>query len=178
MKRFFLFLFVFGFLRLDISLHAEAAPPAIPPPRNKSFKADVVLDVTPIRVKPLKESKGVDALEKSPEEMGPSAMIVVFRINRILRGELAPLKIKELSLWDQAKDAADDKNILKLITMDFHRPDEGGVEKQSLSMVVADPYASFGIKEGEESPKQRYKISLARVHKNPDSYLLTKSERL
>ena len=62
--------------------------------------------------------------------------------------------------------------------MDFHRPAEGGEEKQSFSMVVADPYASFSIREGEESSKQRYKISLARVHKNPDSYLLVKSERI
>ena len=42
----------------------------------------------------------------------------------MLQGELAAVKTKELSLWDQAKDAADDKNLLKLITMDFKRPEE------------------------------------------------------
>jgi hypothetical protein len=178
MKKLFTFLFVFGFLYPSVSLHAETTSSVIPSVPNRSLKADVVLNVTPIRVKPLKEGKGVDALEKLPEEMGSSTMIVVFRINRVLLGELAPIKTKELSLWDQAKDAAGDKNILKLITMDFHRPEEEGTSRTSFSMVIADPYASFGIREGEESPKQHYKISLARVHKKPDSYLLVKNEKL
>ena len=177
MKYFLVFLLVFGFGSPDISFSAETTPSATLSVAHKPFKADVTLDVTPIRVKPLKEGKGVDALEKPPEEMGPSAMIVVFRINRVLRGELTPLKTAELSFWDQAKEAADDKNILKLVTMDFHRPEEEGAERKSFSMVVADPDASFGIKEGSESPKQRYRISLARVHKKPDSYLLVKSEK-
>jgi hypothetical protein len=178
MKNFFFCLFVFGLFCSSASLNAESAPSAIFSVPNKPTKVSVVLDVTPIRVKPLKAGKGVDALEKLPEELGSSAMIVVFRINRILRGELAVIKTKELSLLDQAKDAVDDKNVLKLITMDFHRPEEGGTERTSFSMVVADPYASFGIKEGEESPKQRYRISLARVHKNPDSYFLVKNEKI
>ena len=178
MKNFFLFLFVFGLFCPNVTLRAETSPSANPPSPSKPLKTDVALDVTPIRVKPLKEGKGVDALEKPPEEMGPSAVIVVFRINRVLRGALAPLKTAELSLWDQAKEAADDKNILKLVTMDFHRPEEEGAERKSFSMVVADPGASFGIKEGEDPPQQRYRISLARVHKKPDSYLLTQSEKL
>jgi hypothetical protein len=177
MKSLFFGLFVFGFLWPSIPLQAESTPSAILSAPNKPMKASVVLDVTPIRVKPLKEGKGADALEKLPEELGPSAMIVVFRITRVLRGELYKLKSRELSLWDQAKDAVDDKNILKLVTMDFHRPEEGGAGRTSFSMVVTDPYASFGIKEGEGSPKQRYRISLARVRKNPDSYLLVKSEK-
>ncbi len=171
-------MFVFGLFCPSVSLNAENAPSAILSVPNKPTKVNVVLDVTPIRVKPLKAGKGVDALEKLPEELGSAAMIVVFRINRILRGELAAIKTKELSLLDQAKDAVDEKNVLKLITMDFHRPEEGGADRTSFSMVVADPYASFGIKEGKESPKQRYRISLARVHKNPDSYLLVKSEKI
>ncbi len=169
---------VFGFLCPSVSLNAGTAPSAVVSVQNKSLKADVVLDVTPIRVKPLKEGGGVDVLEKSPEEMGSSAMVVVFRINRVVRGELAPIKTKELSVLDQMKDAADEKEFLKLVTMDFHRPEEEGADKESLSMIVTDPHASFGIREGEVSTKQRYRISLARVHQNPDSYLLVKSEKL
>ena len=177
MKRFLVFLFILGSFHPRIVLSNETAPLAGTPAPQKSLKADVVLDVIPIRIKPLKEGKGVDALEKLPEEMGPSAMIVVFRVHRVLRGELQAIKANELSLWDQAKDAAGDKNILKLVTMDFHRPEEES-PKESFSMVVTDPYASFGIKDGEELPKQHYRISLARVHKKPDSYLLVKSEKI
>ena len=177
MKNFFIFLIIVVALCPDSSLKAETATSATPAVLNKPLKANVVLDAIPIRVKPLKESKGVDALEKLPEEMGPSSMVVVFRVNRVLRGELRAVKTNDLSLWDQVKDAAGDKNILKLVTMDFHRPEEE-TPKESFTMVVADPHTSFGIKEGEESPKQHYRISLARVHKNPDSYLLVKSEKL
>ncbi len=176
MKNLFVFLLILEFLCPVIPLSAETTPSAFSSVSNKLLKVVVVLDVTPIRVKPLKEGKGVDALERPPEEMGPSAMIVVFRINRVLRGELTAIKPKNLSVWDQAKDAADDKNILKLVTMDFKRPEEE-IPKEWFSMIVANPYASFGIREGEESSKQRYRISLARVHKNPDSYLLVKSEK-
>lgn len=172
MKKVFFFLLVFGLFLPSFTLKAAETPA-----QKKPLKVDVVLNVTPLRVKPLKDSKGMDALEKPPEEMGSSARVVVFRINRVLRGELKTVKPKQLSLWDQAKDAADDKNILKLVTMDFKRPEEE-IQKESFSMVVVDPYASFGIKEGEESPKQRYRISLARVHKNPDSYLLVKNEKI
>lgn len=163
---------IFGLFLPSFTLKAAETPA-----QKKPLKVDVVLNVTPLRVKPLKGSKGMDALEKPPEELGPSAMVVVFRINRVLRGELNTIKPKQLSLWDQAKDAADDKNILKLATMDFKKPEEE-IPKEWFSMVVADPWVSFGMKEGEESPKQRYRISLARVHENPDSYLLVKNEKL
>ncbi len=178
MEKIFIFLLTLAFLFPSASLRAEGTPFEAPPSQTKLLKATVVLDVTPIHVKPMKEGKSVDALEKLPEEMGTSAMIVVFRINRVLRGELSKLKNRELSLWDQAKSAADDKNILKLVTMDFHRPAEEGIDRTSFSMVVQDPYASFGVKEGEDFPKQHYKISLALIHKNPDSYVLIKSEKL
>jgi hypothetical protein len=174
LRKGFIFLLVSGFFFSNAPLRA-AEPPS---DQSKPRKIRVVLNVTPIRIKPLKEGKGVDALEKLPEEMGPSARIVVFRINRVLRGELAKVKTKSLSLWDQAKDAADEKNILKLITMDFHRPEDEGVDKTSFSMAVLDPYASFGIKEGGDIPKQNYKLSLALIHRNPDSYLLIKNEKL
>lgn len=137
----------------------------------------MVLDVTPIRVHPLKAGKTVDALEKPPEEISPSAKVVIFRINRVLRGNLKPVKINELSLWNQAKDATEDKNILKLVTMDFKKPEEA-IPKEWFSMIVTDPAVSFGIREDEETPKQRYRLSLARVHKNPDSYVLIKNENL
>ena len=174
MRKIFIFVFLLGFVCPTTSLIATT----VSSDPSKPLKANVVLDATPIRVKPLKASKGVDALEKSPEEMGPSARVVVFRINRVLRGELAPIQMNELSLMDQAKDAAGDKDFLKLVTMDFKRPEGESAEKRSFSMVVADPTTSFGIKEGEESSKQRYRLSLARVHKKPDSYVLIKSEKI
>jgi len=48
--------------------------------------------------------------------------------------------------------------------------------KKLIELLEESGVAEIEIKEGEESPKQRYRISLARVHKKPDSYLLVKSE--
>jgi len=77
------------------------------------------------------------------------------------------------------KDAAEDKNLLKLLTMDFEKPAEDGDDKEWLSIAVIDPYASFGVREGEPpASRQRYKLSLAQVHKDPDSFILVKSEKL
>lgn len=177
MKNNFIPLFAFSILCLSVSIEADAASTAVPPVPGKNLKVNVVLDVEPIRVKPLKAWKSVDALEKLPEEMGAASKVVVFRINRVLRGELKTVKEPSLSLWDQTKDAVGEKNVLKLMTMDFHKPEEDQ-PKEWFSMVVADPYVSFGIKENEDPPKQRYKISLARVQKNPESFILVKSQKL
>ena len=177
MRKVFILLVALAILYPPTFLKAETVSPGVSATPGKPLNVNVVLDVTPIRAKPLKAWKSVDALEKLPEEMGPASMVVIFRINRVVRGELKKVKMPSLSLWDQAKDAADDKNILKLATMDFKKPEEDQ-EKEWFSMIVVDPYASFGIKENEESPKQRYKISLARVQKNPESFILVKSEKI
>ena len=111
--------------------------------------------------------------------MPPVWTAVIFRVERILKGDLKIPKSQEISLLSQMKDAADDKNILKLLTMDFEKPPEDGTDKGWLSMAVVDSYATFGIREGEDpATRQRYKLSLARVHKNPDSYVLVKSEKM
>lgn len=144
---------------------------------SPQLREDVVLDAVPVRVKALKDGKTVDALEKLPEEMGAASQAVIFRIHRVLRGELQKVKMPSLSVWDQAKSAAEDKNVLKLVTMDFKRPEEDQ-EKEWFSMAVADPWASFGLRENEDAPEHHYKISLARVQKNPESFVLVKSQKL
>jgi hypothetical protein len=154
---------------------AEHAVKAAPKP----LKANVTLIAIPIRAKSIMAGGTVNALEKPAAEMPPVWTSVLFRVERIMSGEFKVPKGQELSLWDNVKDAADDKNILKLLTMDFEKPDEDGTDKGWLSMAVVDPYASFGVREGEDpAVRQRYKLSLARVHKDPDSFVLVKSEKL
>ena len=153
-------------------LHAETTIGA-----EKKLKADVVLFAVPIKVKALDAGTPVDALEASPETMGPTSKAVLFRIERIIRGNFKPLPGRVPSVWDQAKSAAGEKSFLKLVTMDFERPNEEGTPKVCFSMAVSNPSASFGIKDGAALPKQRYKISLTRIHKDPDSYILIKMEK-
>jgi hypothetical protein len=152
---------------------------AVPAKSEKTLKTDVVLTAVPIRARGILAGGTVNVLEKPATEMPPVWTAVVFRAERVLSGNFKLPKNQEISLWDQMKGAAGDKNFLKLLTMDFERPPEDGTDKGWLSMAVIDPYASFGVREGEEpASRERYKLSLARVHKNPDSYVLVKSEKL
>jgi hypothetical protein len=147
--------------------------------QTKPLKADVELIAIPIRAKSIMAGGTVNALEKPAGEMPPVWTAVVFRVERIVDGDLKIPQKEEISLWSQMKDSAEEKNILKLLLMDFEKPDEKGTDKEWLSMAVADPYTTFGIREGEDpAARQRYKLSLARVHKDPDSYVLVKSEKM
>ena len=175
-----LILLAFGFLSCVPLFGSEAATGENSPRVSvKPLKADIVLLAIPIRARGIVAGGTVNALEKPAAEMPPAWTAVVFQVERILSGDFKIPKREEVSLWSQVKDAADDKNILKILAMDFDKPDEDGTNKEWLSMAVADPYALFGIREGEEpASRQRYKLSLARVHRDPDSYVLVKSEKL
>lgn len=179
MRKIFIFLFLFGALSPGIPARASEAPAKATPPARTSLKADVTLIAVPVRARGILAGGTVSALEKPASEMPPSWTAVIFQVERILKGEFKIPKKQEISLWNQMKDAAEDKNILKLLAMDFEKPDENGTDQKWLSMAVIDPYASFGIREGEEPiGQQRYKLSLARVHSDPNSYVLVKSEKL
>ena len=145
---------------------------------EKSFKTDVILDVVPIKARSILAGRAVDALEKPPAEMPAAWTAVVFRIERVLSGDFETVIVKEPSLRDQMKKAAEEKQFWKFLIMDFKKNDEEGTPKGWLTMAVVDPHASFGIREGEAPSRQHYKISLARVHKDPASYVLVKSEKL
>ncbi len=146
---------------------------------EKPLKADLTLVASPIWARSIKAGGTVNALEKPADEMPPVWTSVLFRVEKVLSGEFKIPKSQEISLWSQMKDAAEDKNLLKLLTMDFEKPAEDGDDKEWLSIAVIDPYASFGVREGEPpASRQRYKLSLAQVHKDPDSFILVKSEKL
>jgi hypothetical protein len=179
MRGFFVFLCIFALLCPAAPLRAEIESKKNQATSKKPPKADVVLIAIPIRAKNIMAGGTINALERPAAEMPPAWTAVVFHVERILTGTFKIPKDQEISLWGQMKDATEDKNILKLLTMDFDKPEEEGTDKGWLSMAVVDPYASFGIREGEKpAERQRYKISLALTHKDPDSYVLVKSEKL
>ncbi len=179
MKNVFLFLFLMTFVCPGVPLRAEGTSLKASPAQSKPLKADVVLIAVPMRARSILAGGTVSALEKPASEMPPAWTAVVFRVGRVLKGEFKIPKNQEISLWDQMKDAAEDKDLLKILAMDFERPDESGTDQTWLSLAVIDPYTSFGVREGEDATeRQRYKLSLARVHKDPDSYVLVKSEKL
>lgn len=158
---------------------ADPGPSDIASGQERAAKPDVVLFATPIAVRAPTSETAIDALERSPDVMGSTWKVVVFRIERVVKGNFKPLRVKKgPSAMDQAKEASKEKNILKLLTMDFERPDETPQGKNCFSMAVVDPAASLGLQESETFPKQSYRISLSLIQKNPESYVLVKSEKL
>lgn len=171
----FLTCFVSG---MSSGLAAETTAMDIIAAPKKKLKTDVVLLAAPVSLRSPSAGRTVDALEKLPEEMPPDWKVVVFRIEQVMKGKFKIVKAKDPSLWSQMQEAASEKKLLKLVTLDFERPAKDEEEKGTISMAVSDPFASFGVKEGEDIPRQRYKISLALFQKDPDSYVLMKTEKL
>jgi len=170
---------VFSFYAFTLFAAEETAPQGSGAPSIKPLKTDVILIAVPIRAKSIMAGGTVNALEKPASKMPASWTAVVFQVERIVDGDFKVPPREQISLWSQMKDAAEDKNVLKLLAMDFEKPEEGGSNKEWLSIATVDPYASFGIREGEApASRQRYKLSLARVHKDPDSFVLVKSQKL
>ena len=84
---------------------------------------DVVLDATPIHVKPIESGVPIDAIEQELETSGEAKAIVLFKINRVIRGEFTMLKRGGPSKLEQFQRALNDKNILKVATLNFEDPE-------------------------------------------------------
>ncbi len=135
---------------------------------------DIVILASPIRVKPLQARAVVDAIENPKNSAEPTAMIV-FKIERVLKGTIPKIKAGGESKWEQTSKAFGDHDYLKLITSDFSNPDLL-VDKGWLSVAVADPARTFQISSWENPGTQRYKIRLKPVPERPGSYVLVESQ--
>ncbi|MBI4430358.1 MAG: hypothetical protein HY587_01430 [Candidatus Omnitrophica bacterium] len=135
---------------------------------------DVVLDATPIYVKPIESGETVDAIEQELETSGKPAAVVLFKINRVILGEFTLLKRGGPSKLEQFQQALQDKDILKVATLNFEDP-EKTAPKGWLNIAVSDPFKTFGIESA--APKdRRYRICLKRIPERPDTYVLVKSQ--
>ena len=135
---------------------------------------DVVLDATPIYVKPVTSGVTVDAIEQELETLGEPKAVVLFKINRVILGEFTLLKNGGPSKLEQLQQALQDKNILKAATLNFEDPEKTTV-KSWLNIAVADPFKAFGF-ESRVPENARYRICLKRVPKRSDTYIMVKSQ--
>lgn len=135
--------------------------------------AELILLVTPIRVKEFKIDSKVDAIDGA---LGKSAMpsnVVLFRIEGTLEGEFTKTRLAEPSALEQAVDAAKGMDILKIATADFKRPG-GETSRGWISVAVGDIQKTFGMSSRENPGEVRYKLYLNRDTKRSDSYILVK----
>lgn len=129
---------------------------------------------SPIRVKALQPKAVVDAIE-NPENAAEPKALVLFKINRVIRGTLPQVKVGGSSRWEQTKEAVQDKSFLKALTSDFPNPDRL-IDKEWLSVAVADPTKTFQITSWETPGTKKYKIRLRPVPGKTGSYVMVESQ--
>lgn len=138
---------------------------------------DVAVLATPITLKPLTGRVTVDAVEQDAAKAANAQAVLVFKIDRVLQGEMPSVKAGGPSKVDQAQQAYRDKEYLKLLTMDFEDPDRE-IPKEWISVAVEDPAVSFGIEPGEnldESARQ-YRLYLKKEKNKERSFVFVRGE--
>ena len=144
-------------------------------PARKEF--DVAMIATPLSGKEMPSSSVIDAIENTPEALQQARYIISFRIDRVLIGELSKEKVGGPSRFDQAVDAAQEKKLLKILTLDFQNPNEE-IDKRWFRIAVQDPGATFGINNWRQPAQGRYKLYLKRMPKQANSYVLVHCQPL
>jgi len=134
---------------------------------------DVVLLVTPLRVKPIEAGASLDAIEgMTPETLWPTA-VAVFKVDRVLKGQFNRTRAGGPSEWQQLADHAKKKNVLGLLTLDTQDPDEMH-DQEWVSVAVHNPFLAFGIREEDwmSPPEKKGKLYLKRVGETAGSFEL------
>lgn len=147
------------------------------PNRAEAARADVILEVSPIGVSSLSGSSSVDVLGQDPQSFDEKAAVVQFKIEQVKKGEFTKVKAGGPSKFEQAKQAAKEGQVLKLLTLDFENPEDVS-EKPWVTVAVANPFESFKILNWDNPGKQRYRLYLKREEARADSYRLLQSEKI
>ncbi len=136
---------------------------------------DIGVIAVPIRVKALTPQAVIDAVENDPENRAHPQAVVSFLIKRTFRGHFGTIKLQGPSKYEQMKEAAKGRKMLKLLTLDFEEPEQEE-EKQWLKIAVRNPIETFGIKSWDSPGKDKMKLFLKKIPDQPDSYILVKVE--
>lgn len=133
---------------------------------------DVVLEAIAIQVKPLMANSTVDAIDLSLKESGDMNAIVIFKIQEVLEGEFTKEKAGGPSKLAQLGEAASEKQILKLLTLDFKDPNSL-VAKDWISVAVPEPEKTFSLNSWKDPSGKIYRLYLKRDKEQKNSYVLT-----
>jgi hypothetical protein len=139
--------------------------------------ADVILEVTPISVKYFGIDSSVDAIEEGHGKISETADVVLFSIEKCLRGEFTRVSTGGSSKMDQAQEAFKNQEYLKILIMDFQQNKEM-TQKGWISVAVNNSEKTFAIKDRSHPGNGRYRLYLNRVPQRSDSYVMIKSVKV
>lgn len=137
----------------------------------------MILEVTPISVKYFGIDSSVDAIEEGPEKISATSDVVLFKIEKCLRGEFTRVMTAGSSKMDQAQEAFKNQEYLKILIMDFQQNKEM-TQKGWVSVAVNDIGRTFEMTDRAHPGDGRYRIYLNRVPQRTDSYVMVKSVKV
>lgn len=158
-------------LTSNVQLFAASKSSVAPNPKALFKQADVVLEVVPLRARPLERGVSVDAVENDPVRMALADSVVSFKIRRVLKGEWIKEKLGGPSRMEQASKAVHQKDYKKLFTLNFSNPEQE-VKREWLSIAVEDPGKTFGIDQWDSPSPTRFKVYFKRQPDNKNSFVM------
>lgn len=133
---------------------------------------DVSFIGTPFKAEKIVEGTRADAVEMPGTGGGTYSAVVLLTVDKVLKGNLPKVSSPAPSKMEQAKEAAGNKQLLKLLTMDFEDPDAVH-EKEWLSIAVQDPSKTFGLRSWSSPAGKPHRIYLKKAGEDGRSYIMT-----
>jgi|GEM_PF-2882127 len=135
-------------------------PTALFAAEKKIKTSELILYARLFKLEAFKPEDVLDALDDGSAQGAMPSATATFLIKSVAKGELPLMKSAQPpSGWDQAKDAAKDKDILKIITMDFEKPDVEHEDKPQWFVVgVQSPLEIFKVVSWSDLPAKRYRL--------------------
>ena len=145
--------------------------------QEASPEYDLVLDVSPIEVKAITRGATADAVEDISGRLHEIRAIVVFRIEKVVEGELPKVRIKPPTAKERMQEAVKEKEFWRI----FLKDDQDTMtefERSRFKVGVRDPEAVFGITSWTKPDKRIYRLFLRRHENDPRTFILIRSETL
>jgi len=168
-RHFFLFFFFLALSADRLALLAAEEPTV----NSKTLfkQADVVLEVIPLRARPMERGVSVDAVENDPSKRALAEAAVSFKIRRVLKGEWIKEKVGGPTRMEQAEKAMRQKDYKKLFTLNFSDPNQE-IKREWFSIAVVDPGKTFGIDRWDAPEPVRLKVYFKRQPENNNSLVM------
>jgi len=147
------------------------AEESAPNPKALFKQADVVLEVIPLRARPIERGVSVDAVESAPERLALAEAVVSFKIRRVLKGEWLKDRVGGPTRLEQLEKAVRKKDYTKILTLNLSDPNQV-VAREWLSIAVEDPGKTFGIERWDSPDPTRLKVYFKRQAENKNSFVM------
>jgi len=167
-----IFILLFFFLTLAAErLPLFAAESAALNPKALFKQADVVLEVIPLRARPIERGVSVDAVENDSARLALAEAVVSFKIRRVLKGEWIKERVGGPTRLEQLEKAARKKDYMKILSLNLSDPN-AVVAREWLSIAVENPGKTFGISSWDSPEPTRLKVYFKRQPENKNSFVM------